>query len=99
MNCASKIQLSATFPRRKKLALPKILAKKTISSKLRGKMMDRLVIFFFTVIRNQVRTGRNIHEYTPLPVTYIKKILGENDSRLCEGKGLEALNFKYRTND
>ena len=22
-----------------------------------------------------------------------------NVSRLCEGKGLEALNFKYRTND
>ena len=41
-------------------------------------MMDRLVIFFFTVIRNQVKTGRNIHEYTPLPVAYIKKILGEN---------------------
>lgn len=41
-------------------------------------MMDRLVIFFFTVIRNQIKTGRNIHEYTPLPVTYLKKILGEN---------------------
>jgi hypothetical protein len=23
----------------------------------------------------------------------------DNGSRLCEGKGLEALNFKYSTND
>ena len=30
---------------------------------------------------------------------YLPLIMAGNGSRLCEGKGLEALNFKLRTND
>ena len=61
-------------------------------------MMDRLVIFFFTVIRNQVRTGRNIHEYTPLPVTYLKKILGEKGTFIHDSAAwlIEGIGEKKR---
>jgi hypothetical protein len=92
MLTATKIQQLAPFSTRKKVALPKILANHINSSKFRGKIRERLVMFFFTVIRNQVKTGRNIHEYVPLPVTYLKKILGENyHNAIAQAKELGIL--------
>lgn len=87
-----KIPPSATLSNRKKLALPKILAQLIISSKFRGKRRERLVILFFTTIRNQLKTGRNIHEYTPLSQNYLKKMLGENYHLvIADAKAMGAL--------
>lgn len=68
----------ATLSRRKRVALPKILAHTINCTSFRGKIRERTVIFSFTIIRNQLRTGRNIHEYVPLSQNYLKKMLGEN---------------------
>jgi hypothetical protein len=78
MLTATKIQQLAPFSTRKKVALPKILANTINYSFFRGKRRERLVILFFTTIRNQLKTGRNIHEYVPLSQNYLKKMLGEN---------------------
>lgn len=87
-----KIPPSATLSNRKKLALPKILAHTVNSCSFRGKRRKRLVILFFTIIRNQLKTGRNIHEYTPLSQNYLKKMLGENYHLvIADAKKMSAL--------
>jgi len=51
-----------------------------------------LVILFFTIIRNQLKTGRNIHECTPLSQNYLKKMLGENYHLvIADAKKMSAL--------
>lgn len=78
MLSATKIQHPPTFSTRKRAALPKNLADCINSNKYRGKIKAKTVIFSFTIIRNQIKTGRNIHEYVPLSQNYLKKMLGNN---------------------